>query len=184
MPGRAIGSRAQNSAADHAATSSAAHRTVGETTQEFPSHSVRLGLEKQCCLPQRRRTPSILALPTPGVLEDADRCCRSPTESPSPNPKPGATLEGHPSNSHGLAIATTRSPRNGENVIRQRVESGGERERFPSSQSLVDASPGRGLPVGAPLIRRSARQPSCDLGRERLPCGGHGRSDGGVRGGL
>jgi hypothetical protein len=32
---------AQHSAADHAATSSAAHRTVGETAREFPSHSVR-----------------------------------------------------------------------------------------------------------------------------------------------
>jgi hypothetical protein len=35
------GSEAPNSAADHAATSSAAHRTVGETAREFPSHSVR-----------------------------------------------------------------------------------------------------------------------------------------------
>jgi hypothetical protein len=34
--------RAQHSAADHAATSSAARRTVGETGQQFPSHSVSL----------------------------------------------------------------------------------------------------------------------------------------------
>jgi hypothetical protein len=33
----------QNSAADHAATSSAAHRTVGEMAREFTGHSVRSG---------------------------------------------------------------------------------------------------------------------------------------------